>query len=260
MTKPSQTKVQNILLTLIDRPAVPDRLSIDPEYIKELASSIAEIGLLSPIILTSCGSRYEIVAGDCRHQAFLSLGRKEIPAIIQNLDPESVSITRATENLQRRDLTVIEEARIFKNLHENHGMTWDDIAKRTGKSHGLVKRRYDLLKMPEILVNALHEKKISYTVAEELYALNDKGKIEYYLGFCIDHGATKEVVRDWVKEEKSRERASELAGGGSSWGSPASEQKPIYVSCDLCAGPMEISQTVSLRICQGCHVTIKQNI
>ena len=260
MVKQTFPRVQSVLCTLIDRPAIPDRLSIDPEYIKELASSIAEIGLMSPITLCPRAGRFEIVAGDCRYQAFLSLGRDVIPAFVQDLDAESISISRATENLQRKDLTVIEEARIYKTLHNDHNMSWDQIAKRTGKTPGLVKRRFDLLKMPEILIKAMHEKKIGYAVAEELCRLPDLGRIEYYLGYCIDHGATLRVVMDWVKEELSvaRQKISSAAGGD--WGSALPEMKPVYTACDLCHGAMEIGKEVSLRICVDCHGTIKQNM
>ena len=253
-------KVQNILLSLIDRPAAPDRLSIDPEYIKELAASIAELGLLTPILLCPRGGRFEIIAGDCRYQAFLSLGRVYIPAIVQVLDAESVSISRATENLQRRDLSIIEEARIYKALHNDHNMSWDAIAKRTGKPAAQVKRRYDLLRLPEILIKALHEKKIGYTVAEELNRLKDVARVEYFLSFAVDHGATKEVVAGWVKEELSLIRQKESPGEGGGWGSPSIELKPVYVPCDLCAGPMEIGKVVSLRICGDCNKIVQTNM
>lgn len=260
MTKEKTMKVQNILLSLIDRPAIPDRLSIDPEHIRDLAASIAEIGLLSPIILCPRGVRYEIVSGDCRYQAFLSLGRDVIPAFIQDLDAESVSISRATENLQRKDLSIIEEARIYRTLHNDHNLSWDQIAKRTGKTSGNVKRRYDLLKLPEILITAMHEKKIGYAVAEELCRLHDVGKIEYYLGYCIDHGATRAVVADWVKEELSKERQKLSTSGGGDWGSALPEQLPFYVPCEICKGPMEMSKAVTVRMCSECNATIKQNM
>jgi ParB family chromosome partitioning protein len=259
MKQENQT-VHSVPLCQIDRPAAPDRLSIDPDYIKELAASIAELGLMNPVLLVPRGDRFEIVAGDCRYQAFMALGRETIPAFIQELDAETVSISRATENLQRKDLSIIEEARIYNVLHNDHNMDWDQIAKRTGKSPGSVKRRYDLLKLPEILIKALHEKKIGYAVAEELSRIKDLGRIEYFLGWCLDHGATQSVVSGWVKEELSLIRQHEAGAVGSDWGSPAPEQKPIYVACDICTGAMEIKNTVYLRICADCHKTIKANM
>ncbi|MDP2363346.1 MAG: ParB/RepB/Spo0J family partition protein [Ignavibacteria bacterium] len=253
-------KVQSIPLSVIDRPAVPDRLTIDPEHIRDLAASIAEIGLLSPVLLCPRDGRYEIVSGDCRYQAFLSLGRDVIPAFVQDLDAESVSISRATENLQRKDLSIIEEARIYRTLHNDHNLSWDQIAKRTGKTSGNVKRRYDLLKLPEILITAMHEKKIPYSVAEELSRLKDLGRIEYYLGYCIDHGASRPVVANWVKEELSLIRQKESTSGGGDWGSALPEQLPLYVPCEICKCPMEMSKAVSVRMCSECHATIKQNM
>ena len=253
-------KVREVLMGLIDRPATLDRLSIDPEHIRELAASIAEVGLISPILLSPRDDRFEIVAGDCRYQAFLSLGRGVIPALVQELDAENISILRATENLQRKDLSLIEEARTYRRLHEDHNMSWDKIAARVGKSPGLIKRKYDLLKMPEVLINAVHERKIGFVVAEELCRLNNIGKIEYYLDFCVDHGATVQIVKDWVKEELSKERQekSNIAEGG--WGTALSEVKPIYVTCDCCKGPMVLEEVISLRICKVCGDTIKANM
>ena len=252
--------VKNILMTLIDRPTVPDRIQTEVEHISELAASIQEIGLRSPIELRPKNDRYEIISGDCRYQAFSLLLRDTIPAFVTDMSDSDVLVIRATENLQRKDLTVIEEARIYKRLHDDQSMSWEQIAKRVGKSAALVKRRHDLLRMPKILQDAMHNKQIGYAVAEELSYLIDLNKIEYYLGFCIDHGATKDVVREWVKEEKSKERQSNAASGGGDWGSAIPEMRPIYVSCDLCAGPQELNTIVSMRICQSCHETIKQNM
>lgn len=260
MKQNSDMIVHDVPLSLIDRPAVPDRLTVDLDYIKELASSMAELGLKTPLLLCKREHRYEVVAGDCRFQAAVSLGWATVPAFIDELTGSDVSVLRAIENLQRRDLTIIEEARIYRRLHDDHAMSWDQISKRTSISPGLVKRRYDLLKMPDVLVNAIHQKKIGYAVAEELFRLQELGKIEYYLGFCIDHGATQAVVKDWVKEEQSRERQKLAGTGGGDWGSPMPEQLPIYVSCELCHGPMEIAKTIALRICHDCHSTIKQNM
>lgn len=253
-------KVQSVLMMLIDRPDVPDRLSINPDDIKELADSIGQVGLLQPIILTSRDGRFEIVAGDRRYLACVSLGWNKIPAMIQELDAESVSIARATENLQRADLTVIEEARIYQRLHVDHKMTWDQIAKRTGKTAGIVKRRCDLLKMPEILIKALHEKKIGYAVAEELERLKDLAKIEYYLTFCVEHGATQSVVRGWVDEAKAVLRQKESGADGGGWVEGVPEARPVFTSCDCCHGPVDVMKVQGMRVCPECKAIILQNM
>ncbi|MBU2118767.1 MAG: ParB/RepB/Spo0J family partition protein [Alphaproteobacteria bacterium] len=252
--------VKKVSVTLIDRPEIPDRLSIDSDEIKELADSIAEVGLKQPILLRPRAERYEVVAGDRRFLAIQSLGRSEINAFVEEMPDEQVSVLRATENLQRSNLTVIEEAKIYKRLHNDHKMSWDQIAKRTGKKPGIIKRRYDLLKMFECLIKAMHEKKIGYAVAEELDRLKDVGRVEYYLGWAVDHGATKEVVRGWVDEELALTRQKIAAGeqGGGEYLSP--EPRPVFTSCDLCHGAVDVMKIVNLRICEECKGIIKQNM
>jgi ParB/RepB/Spo0J family partition protein len=252
--------VQSVPMALIDRPSEADRLSIDPEAVQELASSIAEIGLLSPILIRPSNGRFEIIAGDRRFQACMSLGWAEIPVFIKDTTGQDIYVMRATENLQRNDLTIIEEARIYKNLHDNHNMSWEDIAKRTGKSAGNVRRRYDLLRMPDCLIKAMHERKIGYAVAEELCRLKELSRIEYFLGFCLDHGATKDVVASWVKEELSLMRQHDGTGGGGGGVSLVPEIKPIYIACDICHGSVDLNQVKQLRVCPDCAETIRRNM
>lgn len=252
--------VENIPMELIDRPQIPDRVDIDMDSVQELADSIAEVGLQNPVQLQRRDARYEIIAGDRRFQAYQLLGRHEIPAFVQVYDEATISIMRATENLQRLDLSVIEEARIYKRLHDDHEMTWEQIARKTGKSPGAVKRRYDLLRLPEILIKAMHSNRLPYATAEVLATLPNIGQIEYYLGFCLDQGASKDIVKGWVKEELSRQRQADNASVEGEWVSPIATLKPVYVACDLCGGPMDLNQVVTLRVCPDCAKVINQNM
>jgi ParB/RepB/Spo0J family partition protein len=256
----SQMIAQLVPMVLIDRPEIPDREYIDQEELRELANSIAQRGLLQPVTLNRKGERYEVVYGDRRYLAHVMLGRQEILSFVKEMKPVDVSLHRAIENIQRRDLNVIEEARVYKRLHDDHNMTWDELAKQTGKSVALIRRRYHLLEMPEILVKAMQEGKIIYVVAEELNRLKDVGKIEYLLSFAVDHGATKDVVREWVKEEISRERQAANAGEGGYQGGSVFEEKPVYVPCDLCQEAMKIGSEVVFRICHECAATIKSHM
>jgi len=251
--------VKDVELTLIDEPDGVARLEIDQEYISELAQSIREIGLLQPILLAIKGDRFEIVAGHMRWLAHFKAGLTKIRSVVRELTREQIVIMRATENLARKDLTPIEEAIIYNDLHEIHGISIQDIAQRVGKSPGLVKRRIDLLRMPEVLTKALHLKRISISVAEELWPISDLAVLDYYLTFALDGGCTKDVARQWCKDWKDSVRRNSNAGvGGGEFLSPQ-EPRPTYVACDLCTGPMEIGQETVFRTCPKCTKIVKDN-
>lgn len=260
MRKASALKVKEIDLEKIDEPKGTIRLEIDPREITSLAESINEIGLLLPINVRAVAERFEIVAGHRRVLAFKELGRKRIPCIVGVFSDLDSALARATENLGRVDLSLIEEAAVYSDLHANHGLRIPEIGKKMGKSGGVVKRRLDLLKMPPELQQAVHRKQISYSVAEELWSLGDSTAIDYYLGFAIDHGATQTVVRGWVKDwndQKRRDASGTVRGGEDR--SPA-EPRPVYVACDLCKGPMEVGTEFTFRTCKSCSKGITEAV
>ena len=215
--------------------------------------SISEIGLLQPILLRPDGDRYEVIAGHRRFLAHKLLGKKTIKSVVREMTDEEAALARATENLSRVDLTPIEEATVYFNLINTHGMTADQVGKKFGKSPGLIKRRMDLLKMPPQLQKAVHEKKIAISVAEELWPITDVSVLDYYLSFALDGGCTKDVARQWCKDWRDTVRRQGTAGaeGGEVVG--PFEPRPCYLPCDLCHGPVELGTDKMLRICPECH-------
>lgn len=260
MTKSKKEQVLSIDMLLIDEPSVVDRVHIDIDGISELAQSIDEIGLLQAILLRKTAERYEVVAGHRRFLAHKKLGRRTINATVKEMTDQEAALARATENLGRVNLTPVEEATIYSNLSSTHGLSYDDIGKKFGKSAGLIKRRLDLLKMPPQLQSAVHEKRISISVAEELWPISDPGSLDYYLSFALDGGCTREVARSWCKDWKDLKRRNDSAGDGGGQSFAPSEPRPIYVSCDLCTGPMEIGQETVLRLCSTCFKVLKENM
>lgn len=252
MKKSLTERVQEVLLGLIDLPEYPDRVAIDPDYINELAESIRELGLLQPIILRPVNSRYELVAGHCRLLAYKALERGAISSIIKSLTDKEVVLARAVENLQRVNLTIIEEAKIYASMVGKLDMSVDEIAKKLGKSPGRVHRWLALLKIPLILQEAIHEGKIKYSIGEELNRLGNIGKIQYYLSWCIDHGAEVVVVRKWVDEEKAKERQALLDTEVGRGAVVIPRSLPVYVPCQLCTGPMVIGDECHIRCCHEC--------
>lgn len=252
MTKKVKEEIWEIETRLIDLPEHTDRDDINPDGIKELAESIRELGLLEPILVRPIGDRFELVAGKRRKLANDLLGIGKIKAVVRVFTDNEAVLARAVENLQRVDLTVIEEAKVYRQMVEMLGMSIDEIAKKLGKGAGMVRRKLSLLKLEPILQEAIHKGIIIYSVGEELMTLGNLGKIQYYLGYCVDHGATLQVVRQWVQDEKSKERQAnfENAGGGGVVEIPRS--LPVYVPCDLCTGPMTIGSETVVRCCPDC--------
>lgn len=260
MAKRLKRKIAEILLVEIDEPSLVDRIEISPEGIAELAENISEIGLLQPVLLRPLKDRYEIVAGHRRFLACRKLGLSLIDAVVKEMTEQEAAIVRASENLARENLTPIEEAVIFGNLITNHKMSPEQVAKKFGYKPGTIRRRMDILKMPPPLQEAVHKKRISVTVAEELWPISDPSDLDYYLTFAIENGCTKETARGWCKEWKDSKRREKPAGDEGGQVFAPSEPRPVYVVCDLCTGPMEIGKETVLRVCPECYKLIKQNM
>lgn len=260
MGKRSSQTIKDISLDLVDEPKGILRLDISPEDLNDLAQSISEIGLLQPILVAVDGERFEVVFGHRRYLAHKKLGLPSIKCIIRNMTNQEVGIARATENISRSDLTPLEEAATYKNLIEQYDMTLDQVAQKMGKSAGTIKRRMDLLKMPPQLQKAVHAKQISMSVAEQLWIISDQADLEYYLSFALDGGCTKEVARSWAQDWRKKKRQQANPGVEGVRDVAPTEPRPVYVSCDLCVGPMEIGAETVLRICPDCMKLIKQNM
>jgi len=250
-------KERQVGIGLIDEPAGIIRMEIDPEEIEKLSQSIRAIGQLQAILVRPVGDRFEIVFGHRRFLACQKIGLAKIRAMVKDLDDVTTALMRATENVERKDISPLEEAAVYQDLYENHGMTVDQIAERMGKSGGVIKRRLDLLRMPPCLQKAVHKKEIGYSVAEELWSLGELADIEYFLGFAVDHGATKEVVRQWVKDKKDERRRAKSAGGGGRLEFSPMQERPSYTACDTCLNPMEIGSETILRVCPVCAKVIE---
>ena len=257
MVKALKMKVREIAMELLDEPAGVVRMEIDAEAVQALANNIAEIGLLQPLEVRPVGERFEIVFGHRRFKAIQLLGYKKVECIVRRRDDVGTAVARASENLRRVDLSPIEEAAIYSDLHGKHDMTFEAIGKQMGKSGGVVRRRLDLLRMPPDLQKAIHRKQISISVGEELWSIGDAEGISYYLQFAIEHGVTKDVARSWAQDWKQQKRGSDSAGGERDSLASPMEVRPTYWPCDFCNGPIEVGKETVMRGCDECTEKIK---
>lgn len=150
------------------------RKNFDDKSLEGLSQSIEKYGLLNPIVLRKNGIRYEIIAGERRFRASKLLGLKEIEAIIKNVDNKDIDILSIVENVQREDLSGLEEANAYNELSKNYGMTQDEIAKTVGKSRSYIGNTLRLLKLDDNSKKELEEGNISPSQARTLLSIKDQ--------------------------------------------------------------------------------------
>jgi ParB family chromosome partitioning protein len=153
------------------------RQTFDQEKLVELAESIKEFGVLEPIIITKSIKGYEIVAGERRKKASELAGLETIPAIIKEFSDEEMMQIALLENIQREDLTAIEEAEAYSNLLKALNVTQDELAKKIGKSRSYITNMLGLLRLPEVVKNDILNGYISAGHAKILSKLEDDKQI-----------------------------------------------------------------------------------
>ena len=137
------------------------RKVFDVEKIYSLGESIAELGLLQPIVVKKNGSLYEIIAGERRWRACKHIGLKKVPAIIKDVDNSTIAQLALIENLQREDLNPIEEAMAYSRLIEEFEITQEKMSKIAGKSRVYITNTMRLLKLEPYIQDSIIDKKIT---------------------------------------------------------------------------------------------------
>lgn len=151
------------------------REDFDEETLKELSSSIREYGIIQPLIVTKkSDNQYELLAGERRFLAAKLLKMRKVPVIVRSTSDQEKFEISLIENLQRKDLNTIEEAKAFERLSSEFNLTQHDISKRIGKSRSYVANILRLLTLPEEIQNALRENKISFGHAKAILGLKDE--------------------------------------------------------------------------------------
>ena len=169
--------VQQISLVDIKPNPFQPRKVFDEEALQELAESIKEHGVLQPIIIRKKGSKFEIVVGERRYRASQELGLEEIPAVVRELNDQQMMELAILENLQREDLTPIEEAEAYQNLMEHLSLTQEQLAFRLGKSRPHIANHIRLLSLPEVVRIAISVGELSMGHGRALLGLKKKKTI-----------------------------------------------------------------------------------
>ena len=191
-------KIVEISLEEIKKNPYQPRTYFNEEKLNELKESIEINGLLQPIIVKKAVKGYYIIAGERRYRAFELLGRKEIPAIIKEMTDEEMMVFAVLENLQREDLSALEESESYRNLMDKMSLTQEELAKKLGKSRPYIANSLRLLKLPAEIKNKLEQGVISAAHARTLLSLKTKKAMEDVCTLVIERKMSVRELEEYV--------------------------------------------------------------
>ncbi|MGI8518518.1 MAG: ParB/RepB/Spo0J family partition protein [Acidimicrobiia bacterium] len=191
------------------------RSSFDEEALEGLAESIRSVGVLQPVVVRpDPDGGYLLVAGERRWRAARRAGLTQIPAVIRSGEDAAWLTEALVENLQRSDLTPLEEAAAFRQLLEDFGLTHDEVAQRVGKSRATVTNSMRLLSLPAAIQARLESGELSAGHARALAGIDDRAFAEHVARRAVAEGWSVRQVEEAVRlrkgESTSRPRAREV--------------------------------------------------
>lgn len=181
------------------------RKNFDEEALNELALSIKEHGVFQPIIVKKSIKGYEIIAGERRFRASKLAGMQTIPAIVKDFSDEEMMQIALLENLQRENLTSIEEAKAYKSIIESMNITQDELAKKVGKSRSHVTNILGLLKLPASVQDMVLYNKLSMGHARVLSKLDDPKIVEDLAQRVITEDLSVRKLESLVYDNEEKE-------------------------------------------------------
>ena len=191
------------------------RKEFDQTGLQELADSIKENGVFQPILVRKSLQGYELVAGERRLRASKLAGLKEIPVIVKDFSDKEMMEISLLENIQRKDLTPIEEASAYEQLIKKLNYTQEQLAKRIGKSRANVTNLLRLLTLPNEVQKLVNDGKLSYGQARTLLALDSEDKIIDLANRCVKEGLSVRELEDLTrkpapkgKDKKQKKKAN----------------------------------------------------
>ena len=230
-----ETVVRDISIDEIDPNASQPRRDFDKEALEQLADSIREAGVLSPILVVENGMRYRIVAGERRYRAARLAGLETVPCIVRSMTNEQQMEAALIENLQRQDLNPIEEAQGYQQLMTDYGMTQELAAERVGKSRPAVANALRLLSLCPAVLELVEQGRLSAGHARALLAI--KSAPEQYavamkvINLQLSVRQTENMCKNLTKKPK--------------------QEQPKPIAVDYIA---ECEKTLSKRLSRGVRI------
>lgn len=186
------------------------RTDFEDDVLDELSESIKEFGIIQPLIVKRVNKdRYELIAGERRLRAATRAGLETVPVIVREADEQQSALIALIENVQRENLSFLEEARAYKKLMEVHGLTQTMIAQKVGKKQSTISNKLRLLSLPDDIQKVITENKLTERHARALLKVEDEEMRHYIIERIIKNNLnvtqSEKLINDILsKQENSR--------------------------------------------------------
>ncbi len=197
-------QVIDIELDLIAPNPFQPRRHFDEQALAELADSIRSTGVLQPVIVKKVANGYLLVAGERRCKASKLAGFSTVPAIVRDYNNQYLAELALLENIQREDLTIVEEAEAYQNAIQTLNLTHLELAHKIGKSRSYVSNALGILTLPQEVIKEINHGNISMGHARSLSKLKDVSRIKKIANMIIQERLTVRDIESLVKKEKKK--------------------------------------------------------
>lgn len=208
-------QVQEIFVEDIIPNRFQPRLTFDEKALQELSDSIKAHGVIQPLVLRRVGNKYEIIAGERRYKASCMAGLKKVPAIVREMTDNESAEVALIENIQRKNLTSIEEAQSYRNLLDRGYLTQEELANKLGVTQPTIANKMRLLNLCDEVQNALLNEQISERHARSLLAISNPDEQKAMLNRIIKERLTVKQLDNEIKKMTQGDTGTETNAGES---------------------------------------------
>ncbi len=211
--KTNEERIEKIKVTKIQPNRNQPRTIFDDDKLMELSESIKQFGIIQPIVVRELDKDvYEIIAGERRFRASLMAGLKQVDCIVRGMDEEESAEIAILENIQRENLTAIEEAVAYRKLIDLHGVTQEALATKLGKSQSSIANKLRLLKLTDDVKDAVLKRDITERHARALLKVDDDKQKEV-LDLIVDQEFNVKQAEDYIKASAEKGKKKPVAMG-----------------------------------------------